>query len=89
MILDITRKIFEICTIVFSIHGFSEFGENLSDALAALDRLYNQFVCISVSKWILSHKRIERSTGRNLAPAEIRNIYVRQTGNGTNFYHCS
>ena len=55
-----------------------------------------------VSEWVsLSHKRAERSTGRNLPPikvesqemwlplllVEIRNIYVCRTGSGINFYH--
>ena len=45
---------------------------NLPNALAALDRLYNQFVCLSVSEWVsewVCHtKRVERSTDRNLPP---------------------
>ena len=60
-----------------------------------------QSVSQSVS---LSHKRVERFTDRSIQPvftklgtkrcdhmlllAEIRNIHVRQTGSGINFYNC-
>ena len=40
----------------------------LSNALAALDGLQNQFVCVSVSQWVCQTKRVERSTDRNLSP---------------------